>query len=163
MQLSRPIWIALVGAVLVAAVLLYTRSQGGEKEISPEPAVQAQTGTTGVAGKDAAKKTQTDNDKALPGSVKRALARHQVIVLFLRSSGGAEERLMKRAVSAVRGGGVVVISDSSRSVSRYSRLTDAITRTPVIVVVDRKRRARIFEGYVDEDSVREAVRQAKNK
>lgn len=162
MQLSRSTLIALIGVVLVAGVLIYTRTQGGEQEIAPEPTPQVQTGSadpeSDVVSGGSSKGRRSDNSKVLPRSVKRALARHRVIVLFLRSSGGAEQRLMRRAVNGVRGqSGVTVITDSARSISRYSRLTDEISRTPVIVVVGRKRHTRIFEGYVDEESVRAAV------
>lgn len=49
-EISRPVLIALIGAILVGGYLLYSSSQGGEEVVPPTPAPTAATGGTGATG-----------------------------------------------------------------------------------------------------------------
>ncbi|MBI5311399.1 MAG: hypothetical protein HZB14_10305 [Actinobacteria bacterium] len=49
-EISRPIQIALIGAILLGGYLLYNASQGGEEVVPPTPAPTSATGATGATG-----------------------------------------------------------------------------------------------------------------
>jgi len=103
-------------------------------------------------------------DTGVPAPVERALADKQVLVLFFRQAGGADDSATADAVRDVRGTkGVKVISDVLANLPRYRSLVQAlgIAQAPTVVIVDRKRQARLVEGYVDPGTLKQLVLDAR--
>ena len=99
----------------------------------------------------------------IPMPVVRALAARKVAVLYFTQS-AADDDATSRAVRAVEGtAGVAVFSESIDRVSRYRRLVEGlgISQAPSIVIVGRDLDARLLEGYIDTDSLRQHVADAR--
>ena len=209
MPLSRPVLIALVGAILAVTAFVATsasRKEAAAPESSPaELAARAKKANSAsedpapakakkteaaakkteagaaatpvtkaekVAEKKMAAKLNTTKAKAkvdkpaaakvkgVPPSVKRALDRKRVVVLFFRQSGSADDAAVAGAVSAQRGRkGVSVFTDNIRRLARYRAVVGAlgISQAPAVVIVGRNGEARVVEGFVDEGSLTQQV------
>lgn len=178
MTLSRPVIIALIGAVAAAGLFAYTRSMGsGEKTPSRSASPgqgKAKSGSRGKAsgaGGSGAKKGSRPRSGAgptpvsVPPAVARAMVQHKVVVVLFWSRGGPEDRVAKGVVDRVRAsmpsGKVAVFEDLHKNIARYSLIAGEVSRSPSIVVVDRGLRARVTSGYVDYGSVVHMIREAR--
>jgi len=193
MPLSRPVLIAIAGAILAVAAFLATsasRQEASAPESSaaelaarakkanstsekPAPAKPKKSEATAAPAKPEAKKVvdkapaKAKADKpavakvtGVPPSVKRALDKKRVIVLFFRQSGSADDAAVAGAVNAQRGRkGVSVFSDNIRRLARYRAVVGAlgISQAPAVVIVGRNGQARVVEGFVDEGSLTQQV------
>lgn len=95
----------------------------------------------------------------VPAKVARALDGKHVVVLFFRQPGAADDDATAQAVAAVRGRGVAVFSDRIAHLARYRGVVSGlgVSQAPVVVVVDRHRKAQLVEGFVDEGTLRQIV------
>jgi hypothetical protein len=101
--------------------------------------------------------------EGLPRPVARALAQRRTIVLFFRQS-AADDALTADAVDGVRGlRGLSVFSAPIDRLGRYRAVVPglAIARAPAVAIIDRKRSARVLEGFVDPGTLRQLVLDAR--
>lgn len=178
MAVPRPLLLALVGVVLVAAGFMATRSSqeatsepstpaqqsAAPKPSQPEskPAKQSSEASAGQARKKATQARQkagaSSSSKA--AAVARAIARRQTVVLFLYQRRAADDEKTAEAVDALRGRSKAkIFSDTVGHVGRYGPIVGAagVSQAPSIVIVDKKRRARVIEGYVDPETLAQEV------
>jgi hypothetical protein len=97
----------------------------------------------------------------LPVSLARAFAARKVVVLFFAGKGG-DDALTADSVRRVRAASrrrVAVFMDKLSHLSDYRRVVEGldVSQSPSIVLVGRDRRARLYEGYVDAESLRQYV------
>jgi hypothetical protein len=88
----------------------------------------------------------------------------KVVVVFFRQRVGADDSATAAAVKSVRGTkGVAVFSDRISHLRNYPRVIGGlgITQAPAVVVIDKKREARLVEGYIDSGSLRQQVADAR--
>lgn len=146
--ISRPLLIALIVAIAVA-VAYYATQRGGESGDASAPAEQAapQIADAGDVGSAPAAAPA-----GVPPALRSALRRRQTVVLLLFKPGSADDAAVVRAVDALRGrSGVAVFTDPIGRIGRYRGLIRdlPVTQPPAVVIVDRRRRARVIQGYVD--------------
>jgi hypothetical protein len=175
-DLPRPALIAAVGVLILVATFLVTH--GSETGTSPSVSTSAgttSTTTTPSTSTTATTTTTTQTTTApkppalaagpgLPASVASAMNRHNVVVLFFYEPAGADDQATRAAVRAVRsaGHGVRLFSDTVAHISNYRRVVGSlgISQTPAMVVIDKNRNARLFEGYLDAGTIRQSVTDA---
>ena len=114
--------------------------------------------------RDRAERVRTEPAPAGPAArVDRALRRNAVVVMFFRQR-GADDDATAGAVGSVRSRkGVGVMTLPIGKAPRYSVALGGIsvTRAPTVVVLARKRRPVLLEGYVDSASLAQAVTDAR--
>ncbi len=197
MPLSRPVLIAVAGAVLAVAAFLATsasRQEAAAPESNaaelaarakkanaaskdPAPAKAKKTEDAAAPAKPDVKKAVDTPAKAkaakpkaakpavakvvgVPPSVKRALDKKRVVILFFRQPGSADDAAVAGAVSAQRGRkGVSVFTDSIARLARYRAVVGAlgISQAPAVVIVGRSGEAQVIEGFVDKGSLTQQV------
>lgn len=171
-KLSRPVVIALVGLVLAVGLFLYTRSSGDSEVPKPPSADPVANTSSGNAGSSTDSSAGTINlQEATPQSitppVAAALTKGKVIVMLFWRRGDPEDESVKRAVEEVArktsGAKVAVFSDSPLNVAKYSLIAQAVTRSPAVVIVGRDLKARTVQGYVDESSILQLVKEANQR
>lgn len=94
----------------------------------------------------------------------RALADHRKVVILFRHPNGFDDRAVAAAVRAVdRRSNAVIVTDDVANVDRYGSLVEdlGISQTPAVVVVDRRGRASLVEGFVDAGSLAQVVADAR--
>jgi hypothetical protein len=99
-----------------------------------------------------------------PQRAARAVAAHKKVVIFFRNPDGLDDRAMSRVVRAVdRRTQAVVLTDHVDAVDRYGELVEdlGVSQTPSVVLVDRSGEARLIEGYVDTQTLAQAVADAR--
>jgi hypothetical protein len=119
------------------------------------------SGIAGIAGADAnAVRAATANG---PRRFSRAFDQHRKIVLFFGQGGSDDQATALAVQSATRGAHVVVIGDTVGNVDAYGKLVQrlGVDHAPAIVLVDRRGRARLLEGYVDSGVLRQAIADAR--
>ena len=169
--MPRPAIFALIAVALLAVTFLVTSgSDEGTAPVATEPApVETTTAEPTPTGEQPAEKEEKPRGvtgPGLPPEVSRALERRQVVVLFFSDPAAADDRATRAGMNAVRrqtaGRGVVIFSDSANNLADYRRVASAVgvTQIPAVVVIDRKRQARVFEGYQDQGSLRQYVEDA---
>ena len=188
---SRPLLLALVGVLLLAAAFQVSRllgqSDDGGANAAPAPSPQstpAPRPSQGPAsrrrGRPAAESRRPREkrrparrsrprkapspDSSLPASFARAIARRQVVVLLFSQRGSADDRAAAAAVADVRGTrGVAVFTEPVERLARYGEVTRSIqiSQVPATLIVGRDRKARVLEGLVDGQTLRQAVRDAR--
>jgi hypothetical protein len=97
-------------------------------------------------------------------AVERAIARHRTVVLFLYQPGAADDEKTAEAVRSLRRHSKAkVFSDTVSHVGRYGPIvgTAGVTQAPSVVIVDKKRRAHLVEGYVDPETLAQEVADSK--
>ena len=95
----------------------------------------------------------------MPAAVRRALARDRTVVLFFRQR-GADDDATAKAVAGVRGRrGAAVFSAPISRLSDYSALTAeiGISQAPAVVIVGKSGKARLIEGFIDEETLKQEV------
>jgi hypothetical protein len=97
----------------------------------------------------------------LPLPVARAFSKHQVVVLFFGGAGSddAQTAGSVRALKASSGSAVAVFTDKLSNLADYRRVVEGldVSQAPSIVIVDRDRKARLLEGFIDAGSLRQYV------
>ncbi len=97
----------------------------------------------------------------LPLKVAQALAKKQVVVLYFGGA-GADDSLTAdsvRTLKASAGHGVAVFMDKLSNLADYRRVVEGlnVSQAPSIVIVDRAKKAKVLEGFIDAGSLRQAV------
>jgi hypothetical protein len=134
----------------------------------------APTGTAGafaeglVAGLNGVSGTKTASLAALsspnPGRAARAVRAHKKVVILFTNHRGLDDRVMTSVVRSVdRRTKAVVLTDPVDAVDRYGKLLQdlGVSETPSIVIIDSKGKAQLIEGYVDSDTLTQAVADAR--
>jgi hypothetical protein len=167
--------------VLVLAITFLVTKAGDTPSISVTSAPAAGTTTSaGTTGTTATGTTATGTGTAatpakpkqpglvagagLPAGVASALNAHKVVVLFFYDPAASDDQATRAAIRAVRGAGVSValFQDNVSRISAYRRVVGSlgVSQSPAMVVVDRKRNARLLQGYLDSGTIRQTVRDA---
>jgi hypothetical protein len=98
---------------------------------------------------------------SLPKDVRHAVRRHKVLVLLFYNNRSSDDRAVRRALSKVDtyGGQVFVDAHWIKSVSRYQAIARGVDveQSPTIVVADRNLKAETLVGYVDRQTINQAV------
>jgi hypothetical protein len=124
------------------------------------------TGTTSASGVPATVPTATspvnkETLSHLPKDIRGAVKNHKVLVLLFYNNRSADDRAVRRAFSHVNryGGQVFVASHLIKTVARYQAITRGVDveQSPTIVVADRNLKAETLVGYVDEQTIDQAV------
>lgn len=190
MPISRPILIVLVAAVL--ALVGFYATQGSRDSVdsapvvsTPSPSADKSESPTAVAKVDesqapakrrGAQKAKTDSAKSAargaqakadrpvsgPVAVRRAIARHQRVVLFFGTPRGADDRATAVAAALQRRAGVLVVLEPIGNLARYRKLIGGlgISQAPAVVIVGKDGAARLVEGYVDPATLAQEVADA---
>ena len=175
MTLSRPLLLALAGAVLVAVAFLATSGMRTGTEpappaATPVPSAASAAGDAGSAkkpapapGAAAKRKARPARPAGVPVSVARALANHRPVVLFFGKRGPADDAATRTAVRTLRRAKLTVAQADVRHAARYAPVVKDLdlTQVPATVIVDRKGRARVVEGFLDGGSLRQLVSDAR--
>jgi hypothetical protein len=179
MAVPRPLLLALLGVVLLSATFFATRNarertdsakpaaeqQQAPKAANPHKSASASQARSGAAksAPSAARPAHRSSGVAKAAAVSRAIAHRRMVVLAFFQP-GADDRASAAAVSALRGThGVAVFTDRIGHVGRYGPLVQGIgiDQAPAIVIVDRDRRARLIQGYVDPETLAQEVSDAR--
>jgi hypothetical protein len=119
-------------------------------------------GLNGVTG------TQTPSLAALtspnPQRAARAVRHHKKVVILFRSPRGLDDKEMTSVMRAVdRRTRALVLVDQVDVVERYGKLVEdlGVSQTPSVVIIGRSGKARLVEGYVDADTLTQAVADAR--
>jgi hypothetical protein len=96
-----------------------------------------------------------------PGTVRRALARGDVVVLLFWAPNSSDDRLVRSELVQVagRGGRVHAWAVSVRGLSRFNNILRGIdvVQSPSVVVLARGAAPRRFEGYTDHAEIDQAT------
>jgi hypothetical protein len=202
MAVPRPLLLALLGMVLLAATFLATRNardqaadsssqpptqQAAAPEKAPDTAERSKprvdkSRAGGSEGNSKSAPAKPRADKARPGpekgaparrnakrqqlpvALKRAMARGRLVVLFLYQRGANDDRRVARSVAALRGRSkAAVFTDRIAHLARYGQIATSVgvTRAPSIVIIGKRRRGRLIEGYVDPNTLAQRVADAR--
>jgi hypothetical protein len=137
-----------------------------EQESAPagERARKQETRAEAKPDRDRAERVSRETAPTGPAArLDRALRRNAVVVLFFRQR-GADDAATADAVASVRGRkGVGVMTLPITKAPRYSAALGGVTvtRAPTVVVLARKRRPALIEGYIDSASLAQAVSDAR--
>jgi hypothetical protein len=94
----------------------------------------------------------------------RAVADHRKVVIFFEHPRGLDDRAVAGAVRSLdRRSDAVILTDDVANVDRYGSLVEdlGVSQTPAVVVVDRRGRASLIEGFVDAGSLVQVVADAR--
>ncbi len=175
MAVSRPIVLALAGLVLVIGAFVATRGAGSDGGAEPTAEVPASKPSSpssdepGPAARSSARSTGAALlNKPGPAKLTRALARGQLVVLFVRQPGAADDRATARSVAALRSSGrrgVTIASIPISDIPDYSAITGraGVSQAPAIVISKGSRgrpKGLLLEGYTDPASLRQHVADA---
>ena len=89
---------------------------------------------------------------------------HKKVVILFRNPRGLDDRAMASVMRDVdRRTKALVLTDDVDAVDRYGKLVEdlGVSQTPSIVIIDRSGKARLIEGYVDSDTLTQAVADAR--
>jgi hypothetical protein len=170
--LPRPALIAVLGVLVLAVTFLVTKA-GNDGGSLPTPAPATKTtpnatgttttspGTTATTAKPAKpKQPALAGGAGLPSDVARALNARKVVVLFFYEPAASDDQATRAAIRAVRAAGGTLFQDTVAHISDYRRLvsTVGISQSPAMVVIDRNRKAKLLQGYLDSGTIKQTVR-----
>lgn len=119
-------------------------------------------GINGVTGAD------TPSLQALaspnPGRAARAVRHHRKVVILFTNALGLDDRRMVAVVRDVdRRTKALVLTDPVGAVDRYGKLVQdlGVSETPSVVIIGSSGKAKLLEGYVDSDTLTQAVTDAR--
>lgn len=99
-----------------------------------------------------------------PRRVARAVREHRKVVILFRNPRGLDDRAMGPVIRAVDGRTkALVVTDHVDAVDRYGKLVEdlGVSQTPSVVIIDSSGEAQLLEGYVDSESLAQAVADAR--
>ena len=187
MAVPRPVLLALLGLALIASAFLATRGATSEEAVTapptttpaPAPPAKAKSKAADRADRSRADRPDPNHTPARPrpaekpdvpagtpaeiAPVVRALARDQVVVLFFTKPGAADDTGTRQAVESLRGmEGVGVFTAGIEQLASYRPILSGVgvSQVPAVVVVAPGRQAKLVEGFVDEQSLRQRVADA---
>ncbi|HEU0024899.1 MAG TPA: hypothetical protein VFQ12_09725 [Thermoleophilaceae bacterium] len=95
-----------------------------------------------------------------PRKVARAVRDNQKVVIFFQNPRGLDDQANAEAVRALRGQTKArVFVDDIRSVDRYGTIVEevGVNQAPSIVIIDRRGKARLIEGFIDSRALAQEV------
>jgi hypothetical protein len=107
---------------------------------------------------------QSNDDGKGARQAARAVADGKKVVILFQTPDGLDDRAMRQVVRDVDARTrAVVISDHVDAVDRYGSMVEdlGVSQTPSVVLIDRKGEARLIAGYVDTDTLAQAVADAR--
>ena len=99
-----------------------------------------------------------------PARAARAVRDHKKVVILFTNQRGLDDRAMSPVIRDVdRRTKALVLTDPVDAVDRYGKLVQdlGVSETPSIVIIDSSGKARLIEGYVDSDTLTQAVADAR--
>jgi hypothetical protein len=99
-----------------------------------------------------------------PRRAARAVREHRKVVILFRNPRGLDDRAMGPVMRAVDGRTqALVLTDHVDAVERYGKLVEdlGVSQTPSVVIIDRQGNAQLLEGYVDSNTLVQAVADAR--
>jgi hypothetical protein len=99
-----------------------------------------------------------------PRKVARAVRANQKVVILFRNPRGLDDQATTEAVQAVRRQTQArVFVDDIRSVDRFGSIVQdvGVNQAPSIVLIDRRGKARLFEGFIDSRTLAQEVADAR--
>jgi hypothetical protein len=99
-----------------------------------------------------------------PQRAARAVADGKKVVILFQNPDALDDRAMRRVVNELDGRTkALVLVDHVDTVDRYGKLVEdlGVSQTPSVVLIDRTGEARLIEGYVDTDTLAQAVADAR--
>lgn len=179
MPLSRPVLLALIGAILAVGAFFAT-SGAREDAVEPTPATppkaakptpaKAKPTKPEPAKAKAAKpqpakqKPKAAKTKGLPAPVAAAVRKGRTTMIFFRQREGADDAATARAVAAQRGRkNVAVFTASIKDLDRYRAVVVGlgITQAPAVVILGKEGKARLIEGFIDPPTLAQEVADAR--
>jgi hypothetical protein len=129
------------------------------------PATTASAGEQAVPGAEPGKLTkQAAEAGGLPLRVLRALGERKVVVLLFWSPKSAEDKAVRKAIKGVdrHDGKVLAHATHIKRIAAYGQITRGadVSQSPTVVVVDRNRKVETLVGFVDGQSIDQAVTDA---
>jgi hypothetical protein len=94
----------------------------------------------------------------------KAVADGKKVVILFHNPDGLDDRVMQRVMRDLDARTrAVVLSDDVDAVDRYGKMVEdlGVSQTPSVVLVDRAGEARLIEGYVDTETLAQAVADAR--
>jgi hypothetical protein len=95
-----------------------------------------------------------------PHKVARAVRNHQKVVILFRNPRGLDDQANTEAIRALRGQTKAkVFTDDIRSVDRFGPIVEevGVNQAPSIVIIDRRGKAHLIEGYIDSRALAQEV------
>jgi len=140
-------------------------SPSSAKKSDPTDSPRASTANPRDRAAAAAEREEPGASAGLPVRVARALAAKKIVVVFFYQRRGADDAATAKAVKALNGRAARtrVFSAPIKDVERYRRVVQGlgVSQAPAVVIVDRRGKARLVEGYVDSESLLQQVRDAR--
>jgi hypothetical protein len=99
-----------------------------------------------------------------PGRAARAVADGKKVVILFQNPDGLDDREMRKVMRQLDARTqAVVLTDHVDTVDRYGKMVEdlGVSQTPAVVLIDRTGQARLIEGYVDTDTLAQAVADAR--
>ena len=99
-----------------------------------------------------------------PRKAARAVADGKKVVILFQNPDGLDDREMRKVVRELDARTqAVVLTDHVDAVDRYGSMVEdlGVSQTPAVVLIDRTGEARLIEGYVDTDTLAQAVADAR--
>jgi hypothetical protein len=99
-----------------------------------------------------------------PQRAARAVRAGKKVVIFFHNPSGLDDRAVKRVVRAVDARTqALVLTDHVDAVERYGKMVEdlGVSQTPSVVLIDRAGNARLIDGYVDTDTLTQALADAR--
>src|SRR5215210_1031546 len=125
--------------------------------VNTSPAVQAPAPGQGTQPAPLTKQALA----ALPRDVRRAVNKRQVLALLFYNNRSDDDKATRRALARVDrfGGQVFVDAHWIKNVAPYQAITRGadLEQSPTVVVVDRNLKAESLVGYVDSQTIQQAV------
>jgi hypothetical protein len=181
-SVPRPVLLALIGVVAVAALFVVSRrGQDGASPSPPAPSQTSQPSSPSASKPEAPAQQNVPGDKSaapspdkgaagsegLPGRVARALEAKKTVVILFWNRNGVEDRSVKNSVErlSLRNGTVAKFTDSVKNLSKYTRITTAasVTQTPALVIVNKRGQAEVLSGYNDFQTINQFVSNASRR
>ena len=99
-----------------------------------------------------------------PQRAARAVADRKKVVILFQNPDGLDDRAMRSVMRKLDARTrAVVLTDDVDSVDLYGSMVEdlRVSQTPAVVLIDRRGEARLIEGYVDTDTLAQAVADAR--
>lgn len=186
-QISRPVLIALIGAIVVGGYFVFLKpSSSDELAVAPPTSVQtaatgstggstAAAGVTGATGptmsaseiraqkKKEARKAlvAAAEEKGIPLTVYEPLQDGKTVMIFFWTKSGQDDQHVNQAVDEVkkrRGSELVVIKETVENKSRYDGIAKAADITQTPgVLIVYGEKADTWQGYIDGEALNARV------
>ncbi len=177
MSVPRPVLLAVLGLALIVATLLATRGSGSSGTITPvptpaskpapaRPAPVRQAKVPAHAAKPSAPpvarpaQTPPAAGSGTAAKVAAAYQRGNVVVLFFTHPGSADDAADETAIDSIaqiRHVSAFSVGLSDVTTFRPLLTNVGVAQTPSIVVLRSGMQARLVEGFVDPQSLRQTI------